>query len=298
MFKKLAVLVSIALAGLSVARAQAGMERHDIEFEGMSRYYLLHLPPAARNAKIPALLMLHGGGGTPEHGGSRDLNRYADLKGFMVAYPAGVNKTWNDGRLMRGRNYDDVGFLSAVIDELAAKYNADRKRIYVTGMSNGGFMSFTLACRIPQKLAGIATVAGSMGVGAIEDCHPSRAIPVMMINGTADPLVKWEGGKVLRREGSESEPITKVVNFWRTEACGSAQPKLTTEALADLDPNDGSTVEVTRASCPGGEVVNYTVKGGGHTWPGGVQYLPKFIVGNLNHDFVASEAIVDFFADH
>jgi polyhydroxybutyrate depolymerase len=242
--------------------------------------------------------MLHGGGGDPEHSGSRDLNQYADAKGFMVAYPEGINRSWNDGRLIKGRSYDDVAFLSTLIDELVQKQNADSKRIYVTGMSNGGFMAFTLACRIPQKIAAIAPVAASMGAGAFADCHPQRSIPVMMINGTADPLVHWQGGQVLRRSGSESEPIPKVVEFWRRQACGSAKPMIRFERLPDLDPNDDSNVEVERVFCPGGDVVNYTVTGGGHTWPGGVAYLPRMIVGPVNRDFSASHAIVEFFSAH
>ena len=288
----------IPVIGASAADSRTA-EEHFIKVDGIQRRYLLHLPPGwTQQTKAPLVLMLHGGGGTPEHTGARELDKYGDPKGFMIAYPEGLNRSWNDGRLIKGRPYDDVGFLSALIDELVQKYNADPKRVYVTGMSNGGFMSFTLACRIPDKIAAIAPVVASMGPGAIEDCHPKRSIPVLMINGTADPLVKFEGGKVLRREGSEAEPISRVVAFWRNQACGAAKPPIKLERLPDLDPNDGSTVEIERVPCPGGEIVNYTVKGGGHTWPGGIQYMPASIVGSLNRDFNASAAIVDFFSKH
>jgi polyhydroxybutyrate depolymerase len=242
--------------------------------------------------------MLHGGGGTPERTGARELDKYGDQKGFIIVSPEGLRRSWNDGRLIRGRTYDDVAFLAALIDELVRKYNADPKRVYATGISNGGFMSFTLACRIPDKIAAIAPVAASMGRGAFEDCHPQRAISVMMINGTADPLVKFEGGKVGRRAGSEGEPVPRVVEFWRARACEGAKPPVKRERLPDADPNDGSVVEIERVRCRGTDVVNYTIQGGGHTWPGGVQYLPKFVVGTVNHDFSASAAIVDFFSTH
>jgi polyhydroxybutyrate depolymerase len=296
--RSLSVLLFLLLAVAFAAGAEK-REEHFISVEGLQRRYLLHLPPGwAKQSRAPLILMLHGAGGTPERSGARDLDKYGDEKGFIVAYPEGLHRSWNDGRLIKGRTYHDVAFLSAVIDEIVREDNADPKRAYVTGMSNGGFMSFTLACRISDKIAAIATVVGSMGVGAIENCHPRRAISVMMINGTDDPLVKFEGGKVVRRKGSESEPVGKVVNFWRNQVCGAEKPALNRERLPDSDPNDGSTVTVERVQCAGREVVNYTVEGGGHTWPGGVQYLPKLVVGRVNRDFNASHAIVDFFSAH
>jgi polyhydroxybutyrate depolymerase len=274
-------------------------EEHFIKIDALERRYLLHLPPGwTQQSKAPVILMLHGKGGTPEHTGARALDEYGDQKGFIVVYPAGINRSWNDGRPMRGRTYDDVGFLAALIDELVQKYNADAKRVYVTGMSNGGFMSFALACRIPQKIAAIAPVAGSMGVDTIENCRPNKTVSVMMINGTNDPLVKFEGGSVARQAGSQAEPIAKVVAFWRWRACGEIKAPVQFEHLPDVDPNDGSTVDLDRVQCAGAEVVNYTVRGGGHTWPGGMQYLPKGMIGSVNRDFDASAVIVDFFNKH
>jgi polyhydroxybutyrate depolymerase len=295
MLKRLLLLSLISVRVVAASAKTTG--EHFIKVDGIERRYLLHLPPAwTKPSKAPVIFMLHGGGGTPEHTGGVDLEKYGDPKGFIIVYPEGRNRGWNDGRPVKNRSYDDVGFLSALMDELVAKYNADPKRIYSTGISNGGFMSFTLACRIPEKIAAIAPEAGSMGPAVVEDCHPKRSIPVMMINGTADPLVKFEGGKVLGRDDRESAPVGKVVDFWRNQACGSARPPIKFERLPDVDPNDGSTVEVERIHCPGGEIVNYTVKGGGHTWPGGTQYLPRFVVGTVNRDFSASEAIVEFFS--
>ena len=300
MLKRSLLFVCLFITVLAVFAAESKRpEDHFITVDGLQRRYLLHLPPGwTKQSKAPLILMLHGGGGTPERTGARNLDQYGDPKGFIIVYPEGLKRSWNDGRLIQGRTYDDVGFLSAVIDEVVQKYNADPSRVYATGISNGGFMSFALACRLSDKITAIATVAASMGVGAIEECHPKRSIPVMMINGTADPLVKFEGGKVLRREGSEAEPVHKVVEFWRNQDCGTTKPQVKLEHLPDTDPDDGSNVDVERAQCTGGEVVNYTVNGGGHTWPGGSQYLPKFIVGTVNHDFSASAAIVDFFSMH
>src|SRR5262249_27387325 len=136
---------------------------HFLESGGLRRRYLLH-EPSGRDPRKPAplILMLHGGGGTPEHAGDHRIAEAADSEGYLVAYPEGIDRGWNDGRGIHGRTHDDVGFPSALIDELVKAKNVDPKRVYSTGISNGGFMSFTLACRIPEKLAAIAPVAGSM----------------------------------------------------------------------------------------------------------------------------------------
>ena len=289
----------LALLLLSSA-VVAQTTEHFITVDGTQRRYLLHVPPGYDPTKpTPLIFMLHGGGSTPERSGTLDLPQYSDPKGFLVVYPEGLTKGWNDGRNIPGRAQpDDVAFFSAMIDELVHTQNADPRRIYATGMSNGGFMSFRLACDLADKITAIAPVAGSMGEGSFATCKPKRPVPVLMINGTADPLVHFEGGPVARRNG-RSEPIQKVVDFWRN--VDHCQDMATTTKLEDRDPNDDSTVTMT--SCTSNayanvEVVNYTVTGGGHTWPGGAQYFPKALVGPVNRDFNASEVIVEFFAKH
>src|SRR5256885_10504683 len=127
---------------------------------------------------------------------------------------------------------------------------------------------------------------------------PRRSATGMMINGSSAPMVKFEGGKVLGRQGSESEPISKVVDFWRRQECGTARAKIEAQRLQDVDRQDDSTVEIERVKCNGVAVTNYTVHGGGHTWSGGMQYAPRKLDGPVNRDFSASQAIVEFFASH
>ncbi len=266
-----------------------------ITVAGVRRRYLVHLPPGYNHRKpTPLIFMLHGGGASPEHPGDYRLADAADAKGFVVVYPEWLNRSWNDGREISGRTADDVGFISALVDEMVHDYNVDPKRVYSTGISNGGYMSFTLACKLADKIAAVAPVAGSMSHFTLDACKPAKAVSVLMINGTGDPLVKFEGGPVRGR--GDSEPITHVVEFWRKQECGNALVNAT--QLPDLDPRDGSTVKVESVACPGREVINYTIEGGGHTWPGGVQYLPKRMIGTVNRDLDASETIVDFFSHH
>jgi polyhydroxybutyrate depolymerase len=271
---------------------------HFITVGGVQRRYLLHVPPDRKpGAPAPLIFVLHGGGSSPENASTVDIPQFSDGKGFLVVYPEGLTRGWNDGRDIPGRaKPDDVAFFAAMIDELVRTTNVDPKRIYATGMSNGGFMSFRLACDLADKLAAIAPVAGSMSEGSFATCKPERPISVLMINGTDDPLVHWEGGPVARGNG-RSEPVPKVAEFWRKiDGCAT---ELQRGDVPDRDPNDGSTVRYERCAARDGvEVINYIVTGGGHTWPGGRSYAPKSLVGNLNRDFDASEVIVEFFARH
>jgi len=297
---------ALLLLASNLVSAQGGRdlrpqtEEHYIKVNAEQRRYLLHVPPG-RDAKkaAPLILMLHGGGATPEHPGAYDLSQAADPKGFLIAYPEGVNRAWNDGRINPERQkQDDVAFLSAVIDELVHTQNVDPKRVYATGISNGGFMSFRLACDLAEKIAAIAPVAGSMPQGGEANCRPSRPVSVLMINGTADTLVHYQGGQVgLRRP--PSEPIPFVVNFWRKQICGGVAGPIVEHKVPDKDKTDNSTASYESCSGPSrAEMINYTVEGGRHTWPGGLQYAPKLFIGPVNRDFDASQVIVDFFTRH
>lgn len=262
----------VSFSALAQTWAPSPREEHFISIAGIQRRYLVHFPPNFdRKNKTPLILMLHGGGGTPQYPGDHRLSDAADPKGFIVVYPEGVNRGWNDGRAVEGRTADDVGFLASLIDQMIRDYNVNPKRVYSTGISNGGFMSLTLACRLADKIAAVAPVAGSMGQATFDSCKPARAISLMMINGTGDPIVKYEGGPIFGR--GDSVAITRVVEFWRKQECAGA--KVESRELPDVDPNDDSNVKVESVVCPSAEVINYIVEGGGHTWPGGAQYFRK-----------------------
>jgi polyhydroxybutyrate depolymerase len=154
------------------------------------------------NTATPLVFALHGGGGTGKKMNRlTDFNRLSDQHGFIVIYPDAVEKHWNDGRGLtdyraQRENIDDVGFISNLIDVIAGDYAIDRKRVYVTGASNGAMMSFRLACELTDKITAIAPVIGALGENISEKCTPSKPIPVFIIGGTGDPLVPWNGGHV------------------------------------------------------------------------------------------------------
>lgn len=314
MFRRrfLLFLLCAGLFDLSCQNVIAGQEVstiHSIIFAGLERTYRSHIPPSYDKSKpLPLLIALHGGGGTGEGmekltlGG---LNKLSDQEGFLVVYPDGIEKHWNDGREeVRYRAHrekiDDVGFISALIDHLVAERNIDKKRIYATGISNGAMMSFRLACELSEKIAAIAPVAGAIPENLPTRCLPSRPISVLMISNTEDPMVPWEGGEIRfgRQRFGKVLSVTETVKYWATHNQCSSSPIITWEP--DKDSKDGTRVrkESYNQCKEGTEVVLYAIEGGGHTWPGGQQYLPTWMVGKTSKDIDTNEVIWDFFKKH
>lgn len=278
-----------------------------LTFDGKVRTYIVHVGNTCDATKpAPLVIVLHGGGGTGA--GTVKLtgfNAIADREGFIVVYPDGIDRHWNDGRGVEWyrahtEDIDDVGFISALIDELSAKLNIDSKRVYATGISNGGMMSYRLGCELSQRIAAIAAVTASIAVNMAKVWSPSRPIPVLIIAGTADPLVPWDGGDIRfggRIYGTVLS-VPETVQFWVEKNGCLAKPMVI--RLPETDPTDGTTVrKEVYTGCQGGaEVVLYAVEGGGHTWAGGLQYLPERIIGKTSREFSASEVIWQFFKQH
>lgn len=274
-----------------------------IQSGGLERTYLVHVPPVSgKTRSLPLLIALHGGGGTGQSmvtltlGG---LNTLADKEGFIVVYPDGVEKQWNDGRegdftRAHREKIDDVGFISALIDHLAQKHEIDSQRVYATGISNGAMMSYRLACELSHKIAAVTPVCGAMPLDLVSRCSPAKPISVLVISGTEDRLVPWDGGSVIGGRGRILS-VPDSVKYWVTHNQCSATPVITMEA--DTDPQDGTRVrkEVYGQGKDGTEVILYAIEGGGHTWPGGYQYLPEAAIGRTSRDIDANTVIWDFF---
>jgi polyhydroxybutyrate depolymerase len=274
---------------------------------GLQRTYDVHISADYDKSKpTPLVIVLHGGDGNGQ--GMIKLtgfNAVADRENFIVVYPDGFEKHWNDGRAVQrysaqAQNIDDVSFISALIDHLSDQYNIDANRVYATGISNGAFMSNRLGCQLSQKIAAIAPVAGNMPANIAPTCAPTRPISVLIINGTDDPLVPWTGGYA--HLGSiklgEILSVDNTVKLWvDNDKCPSSP---TVAELPDKDPSDGTrvTTETYSGCADSTEVILFKVEGGGHTWPGGLQYLPEAIIGRTSRDFNASNVIWQFFSEH
>ncbi|MBN1375375.1 MAG: hypothetical protein JXA01_04400 [Dehalococcoidia bacterium] len=275
--------------------------------EGLQRSYLIHLPVSYdRNRSWPLVIALHGGGGTGRTMDAlTDFNALADKKGFIVVYPEGFEHHWNDGRdnsniIAQAKNIDDVGFISTLIDLLQKDLTIDRQRVYAAGISNGAMMCHRLGCELSDKIAAIAPVAGNIPQKMVPIWSPPRPVSVLIINGTEDAVVPYEGGEIsfLSLKTGKVISAADTVNFWITHnGCVAASE---TDRLPHLNPEDSTLTVIDRyTGCQDNvEVVFYTVNGGGHTWPGGLQYMPERMIGKTSRDFKATEIIWEFFEKH
>lgn len=279
---------------MNYARRTSPDTEHTIKVGDLERRYFLHVPgDTSKNQPLPLILVFHGGGGRasqmPRFTGFDVL---ADQEGFVVAYPDSVNKHWNDTRGLSPA--DDIAFIHALLQELQRTYSIDTKRIYATGISNGGFFAQRIACDLADQVAAVASVAATMPESLVPACHPSRPISVMFMQGTDDPLVHIGGGMVARDHG-KSISLEDAGKFWREWNHTATIPQSTD--LPDADPNDGTRVH--RDTYSGGkqdtEVTVYIIRGGGHTWPGASQYMPVFLVGRASRDIRATDVIWQFF---
>ena len=300
-----AACIGLLLQGAEVAVAQTAVEQpaeRMLHHAGAARGYLVYAPSASRGrgALPPVLIVLHGGGGQARQiMAFTRFNSIAEREGFVVLYPQGLDRGWNDGREFQGRdtNRDDVGFLLAMVNDVERQgIRLDRAAVAVTGISNGGFMAMRMACDAAGEIVGIAAVAATMPEEIGTRCRPARPVPVLVINGTDDPLVPYQGG-VVRAFGRNRGVIwstERTVEFWAgVNGCSGAARSV---ALPDRDPSDGTmTIRHDYQGCPRAPVTLLEVKGGGHTWPGASQYLPTALVGRVSRDFHASEAIATFF---
>lgn len=257
---------------------------------GLMRKYRIYVPTAYDGTQPwPLVLNLHGyTSNSLEQLFYSNFQPIADTAHFLMVLPDGTedfngDPFWNAGF---GAAVDDVGFLNALIDSVSAAYNVDAQRVYSTGMSNGGYMSYTLACELSNRIAAIASVTGSMTLTQYLSCVPSRPIPVMQIHGTADPTVPYAGNAL-------TQGIEDVVAFWVNH--NQCPVPATMTPVPNINLADGCTAE-RYDYAPGNDgarVVFYKVIGGGHTWPGS-----GFIIGVTNQDFNASLEIWRFFAQY
>ncbi len=281
------------------------------------RHFYVLIPKSIRKRKpikAPVILYLHGGGPDTEALGTwrrSRMGKIADREGFIVVYPNGLGNQWNDARIaefekvLPAQFADDVAFLRALIDGLVNTKIADPKRIYMTGASNGGMMTFTAACRLADRLAAVAPAIASMPVELRDTCKPARPLPLLMMNGTKDRIISWQGGRVSPMRKHDLGYILSVdhsLRIWRRLNGCSDRAKLW--KLKHKNAKDPTKVEIIRwQDCKAGaEVVLYKIVGGGHNWPGtDMKRKPKRLrpyLGHSNQDFDPREALWKFFKRH
>jgi polyhydroxybutyrate depolymerase len=230
---------------------------------------------------MPLLLVLHGSGGTGVGTVTlTHMNDLADQQDVIAFYPDGLNKGWADGRGASDsdqRGVDDVAFFSQLITTLEGQYAIDPHRVYVTGISNGGFMTQRLGCELADRIAAIVPVVATLSTNQAATCAPSRPMPILYILGENDPLVPYNGGTVRGDRGTTFSATDSLAAWAKFDGCTGAP---TTRTLPDRVQDDTHVSETLYTNCQGGAQVGlYSVAGGGHTWPSGEQYLPAALVG-------------------
>ncbi len=314
--RKLAFLflaLTVLLAACAEPVPASGLGYLTLEHDGTSRRYALYVPDSAGNQPLPLVFSLHGGGvyledqlGTRHKSPFKLWMGLADREGFYVVYPEGLpgsygKPTWNDcrGDATVSSSADDVGFLLAILDQVAAAHPLDRSRVYASGMSNGGFMALRLAVEKPEVFAAVAAIGAAMP--AVSECaSPRRALPVLFMNGTADRYMPYDGGTLSDPPKPSHGTVLSTaqsVEIWR-QLAGARLAE--TAVLPDLDPDDGGVVTRSDYRNNGHTWVRlYTVGGGGHAAPSiKERYSPLFerYFGHQNHDLETVEAVWSFFA--
>ena len=282
------LLFSLCLPLLSI-----GQQTIDgsITFAGIQRDYILYVPEIYTPGEaVPLILNFHGYTSNAfEQLNYGDFRPIADTAGFIVVHPMGTvdllgNTHWNVG--WGTSSVDDLGFTAALIDSLSAEFSINQDRIYSTGMSNGGFMSYHLACELSERIAAIASVTGTMNVNQPATCSPGHPMPVMEIHGTADATVPYTGNFLFGTTPA-------AVAYWVTYNNCESTPSIT--AIPDTDGGDGCTAEhqVYTGGNNGSTVEHFKIINGEHTWPGSA-------FGGLgtNQDIDACNEIWRFFSKY
>lgn len=278
---RLPVFILAALGLLSwfdfaanAANREKTTARQTLLHDGIERGYVVRAPrmPARREGLVPLVLVLHGGGGNARNAESMTgFTEKAAREGFLVVYPEGTSRfgdtllTWNAGHCCghaMNKRVNDVGFINALIDKLIKDYPVDPKRVYATGMSNGGMMTHRLGIELSNRFAAIAPVVATV-FG--DEKRPAYPVSAIIINGMLDRSVPWQGGLPGGRaakawDGTPARPAPEQAAFWaRANGCANAPEKL-----------DRGPLIRWRYVCPDGRAVeSYLVRDNGHAWPGG-----------------------------
>ena len=260
---------------------------------GETREYILYVPKSYERTKpTPLVISIHGAANWPSFQMNlSQWNRVADEHGFIVVYPAGEGggpKTWHLRGERTPSRMPDVIFISELIDKLEASYNIDPARIYANGLSNGGGMTFALSCTLSHRIAAFGPVAAAVTLPS-DWCPDARPAPMVAFHGTGDRLTPYNGAKVWLAPVPFPSIPEWTATWARRNRC--APNPVESAAAADV-----TRLEYTDCADEAA-VVLYTIKGGGHTWPGGTP-MPEWLVGPTTRSIDATSVMWAFFRQH
>lgn len=279
-----------------------GVSHGRLTVDGRERTYRLYVPASLPDGPVPLFVALHGGGGSADRfAGTNHVEDLADEEGFVVVHPDGVDLgsprrdggVWNGGVCCGPAardGVDDVAFVAALVDRIAGDRPIDPARVHAFGHSNGGIMSYRLACELADRIAGIGVVAGTLGV---EGCRPSRPVSVVHVHGDADRHVPIQGGAGPDSVAGVDFPPPRDGFAVLAAGIGCPPP-------ADAErttPGDGD-LTVEDLSCDDGTAARFvTIAGADHPWPGGTG-RPRRRAGDTYAGYDATAELVDFLLAH
>jgi len=290
----------------TVTSIASGTHPFAITVQGVERSYFVHVPPSYDSTKKwPVVVMFHGGGGTAQAAmWDTGWDDKSDKEGFLAVFPEGTPpdasrpgrfrdnpQTWNDGSKRpnvgaASRGVPDVDFVAAMLADLKLRFGVDERRIYITGFSNGASMAFKVARELSTIVAAAAPVAGA---DWLSGTNPARAVPVLYITGTADPLNPFEGGEI--RIGAKTfgtkTSVREMIGNW-----------VKMHGIRDERPVVGATAVAYGLQGEPAKAVLYTIEGHGHHWPGGKSALPMRLAGKNTAKLKATDVIWEFFSAH
>ncbi len=282
------ILLSVVIFTISIASLKAQTSLFaTIEIDGIVRDYKIYVPAIYDGTTpVPLVLNFHGyGSDFIEQEQYGDFRAIADTANFILIHPNGTpdNFGTNSWNTFDNSTTNDLGFISNLIDTLLLNYNIDTTAIYSTGMSNGGFMSYELACQLSDRFAAVASVTGSITNAHLPLCNAQHPMPVMQIHGTNDGTVPYTGNIIF-------QPIENVINYWIQ--FNNCDTNAIFNVVPDIVTTDNCTAEqyVYPNGDNGAEVEFYKIINGGHTWPGAPINL-----NTTNMDFQANQEIWRFF---
>lgn len=297
----------------TLSKYGSGDYNFTVEHQNKTRFYSVHIPQCySEGQAIPVIINFHGGSSTAEKSeeGIGGMNRKADESCFIAVHPSGLSSVnqpgkqqyWNAGTLVQIKeidpSIDDVGFISKMLDELEAKFSIDAKKVYATGISNGAWMAYRLACELSDRITAIAPISGGL---ILENCNPKRPIPIIHFHGIKDPGWPYYGGNSCWTD-TYRPPIKDTIQRWiNIDKCAD-KPQITYQK---------GEVACETYSCQLSSKITFcTIEGGGHTYPGGAtfqQLIPKWDddcalgqgrgVGKTTQDIRALDAMWEFFKD-
>lgn len=293
------VLVLIAVVSFYVRFYDPNRSNGTIVSSGQMREYLLYVPRSYDRTKpTPLVISIHAAALWPaSQMETSQWNKVADEHGFIVVYPSGTTLDGSGTGLMpkvwsispEANVSANVRFISELIDTLEAAYNIDPTRIYANGFSNGGAMTFALSCRLSHRIAAVGTVAAAQDQRPFDWCTDPRPVPMVAFHGTADPLVPYDGGRKWASPRPFPSVLTWTADWARRNRCGSNPVE--SAAAADVTRREYTDCADDAA------VVLYTLRGGGHSWPGG-KPMPAWIVGPTSRSIDATSQMWAFFREH